>query len=392
VFTVGTERGGFAGGVRLALTALLHGAPFFYRVELGTPVDGNKDLLRPTSWEMASRLSYLFLASMPDAELMAAAEADALVTPAQIEAQARRLAGLPQAVTAAEGFFRKWLHLQKAERPTKEVEVFPRWHDTKGPMFRESCACSSTRSSGGGSGRSRPSSSPPTRSSTRRRPSSTTSPSRAVTASCPRAGPQDPRRRPDRVGLLGRARPHRSDLTHRAREAGARAALLPVADAPPPDLDISVPSPDRQSTTRERLTAHMGKAACQSCHGMMDPIGFGLEHYDGVGLVARQRERPAHRCPGRARGHRRRRAVRGRGRAAAEAGRQRPGARLRGPQWFRYAFGREEESRDARTLNQIGAALDTTGGNLRQFLVALTQTDAFRYLACTPERCPEARP
>jgi hypothetical protein len=34
---------------------------------------------------------------------------------------------------------------------------------------------------------------------------------------------------------------------------------------------------------RERMEAHRANPVCASCHTLMDPIGFGFEHYDGIG-------------------------------------------------------------------------------------------------------------
>ena len=50
-----------------------------------------------------------------------------------------------------------------------------------------------------------------------------------------------------------------------------------------------IPPLEPQSTTapttvRERLAAHRAKgSACNGCHQYIDPLGFGLEHYDAVG-------------------------------------------------------------------------------------------------------------
>jgi hypothetical protein len=35
---------------------------------------------------------------------------------------------------------------------------------------------------------------------------------------------------------------------------------------------------------RERMEEHRQNAVCASCHKMMDPIGFTLENFDGVGM------------------------------------------------------------------------------------------------------------
>ena len=41
---------------------------------------------------------------------------------------------------------------------------------------------------------------------------------------------------------------------------------------------------DKQKlTVRERMEKHRANPACASCHARMDPIGFGLENYDGIG-------------------------------------------------------------------------------------------------------------
>jgi len=36
-------------------------------------------------------------------------------------------------------------------------------------------------------------------------------------------------------------------------------------------------------TLRERMERHRGNPVCAGCHKVMDPIGFALENFDGVG-------------------------------------------------------------------------------------------------------------
>ena len=36
-------------------------------------------------------------------------------------------------------------------------------------------------------------------------------------------------------------------------------------------------------TAREQMEAHRANAVCAGCHGRMDPLGFALENFDGVG-------------------------------------------------------------------------------------------------------------
>src|SRR5262249_27724149 len=54
--------------------------------------------------------------------------------------------------------------------------------------------------------------------------------------------------------------------------------------APPPANVPSLAQPDPTLSTRERLEMHRKNPACAGCHALMDPIGFGFEHFDGVGL------------------------------------------------------------------------------------------------------------
>jgi hypothetical protein len=64
--------------------------------------------------------------------------------------------------------------------------------------------------------------------------------------------------------------------------------LRKVLYDPPPPAPANVPALTRLAgkvlTTRERVLAHQEDAQCASCHRKIDPIGFGLENFDAVGL------------------------------------------------------------------------------------------------------------
>jgi hypothetical protein len=56
-------------------------------------------------------------------------------------------------------------------------------------------------------------------------------------------------------------------------------------DLPPPPADVDTalkPAPGA-ATTREHFAAHADNPLCASCHRLMDPIGYGFEHYDAFG-------------------------------------------------------------------------------------------------------------
>lgn len=61
-------------------------------------------------------------------------------------------------------------------------------------------------------------------------------------------------------------------------------SLLGRSLRPPPDA-VTPLAPDLHPdlSTRERVALQTSPAACQSCHDMINPLGFTLEHYDAIG-------------------------------------------------------------------------------------------------------------
>jgi len=55
--------------------------------------------------------------------------------------------------------------------------------------------------------------------------------------------------------------------------------------APPPDVEgfVEIEIGQDFSTVRERLEQHRTNPSCNSCHGVIDPLGFALENFDAVG-------------------------------------------------------------------------------------------------------------
>lgn len=53
--------------------------------------------------------------------------------------------------------------------------------------------------------------------------------------------------------------------------------------APPPDVQMLLPAPRPDATTRERFEMHRNNPSCASCHSLIDPLGFGFEAYDHLG-------------------------------------------------------------------------------------------------------------
>jgi len=96
---------------------------------------------------------------------------------------------------------------------------------------------------------------------------------------------------PERGGLLGQGSiltvtsyPNRTSVVQRGKWI-LETLLGTPPPPPPPDIpELKPQSKDgRLLTAREQMDQHRANAVCASCHMRMDPLGFALENYDGVG-------------------------------------------------------------------------------------------------------------
>src|SRR5690606_13548195 len=101
---VAADLGDAEAAIKYGAASVLQSPNFLFRIEIGEEDPNVPHLLRFTSWEMASRLSYLITAAPPDDELLALADADELQSVDEIEAQAVRLLDDPRARPALVGF------------------------------------------------------------------------------------------------------------------------------------------------------------------------------------------------------------------------------------------------------------------------------------------------
>jgi len=158
-----------------------------------------------------------------------------------------------------------------------------------------------------------------------------------------------------------------------------RARLFCDPPGPPPsNIVITPPVVDPRKSTRERFQEHTADAFCASCHQLMDPIGFAFEHYDATG---RWRDIDAG-MPVDATGMLTETDVDG----AIDGVQQLTAKLLKSPQvkscvatqWFRWAFGRTEQTPDdVCTIGQLAHALDAAGGDLRSLVRATVKSPTF---------------
>src|SRR5690606_27575200 len=85
-------------GMQLVLEAILVSPSFLYHVEAASPDAADETTVALNGFEVASRLSFFLWRSLPDDELLDAAEAGELDEAINVEMQARRMLEDPRAL------------------------------------------------------------------------------------------------------------------------------------------------------------------------------------------------------------------------------------------------------------------------------------------------------
>ncbi len=116
---------GFEQGIQLALEAILVSPHFLFRIESDAkPTDPTAT--HPISdLELASRLSYFLWSSMPDDELLDAAEHKTLRRPRVLEAQVRRMLADPKSRALVDNFAGQWLEIRNLDNVKPDPVRFP---------------------------------------------------------------------------------------------------------------------------------------------------------------------------------------------------------------------------------------------------------------------------
>jgi len=270
--------GKFLEGARTVVEAMLQSPNFLFHLEGGP--DGHL-----VDYDIASRLSYLLQNTMPDKLLMQAAAKGELRTPAGREKAARRLLDDPRARQSLDEYFDQWLRFDRVLNSSKEAKRFPEFSlEMAGNMVEE----------------------------TRRLLDHLVWDNQnfmeLFTANYaylstdlatlyklpPPSGEFDMVKFPagsHRAGILGEAsflaaNAGPTETSPTARGIFIREQLLcQNVPPPPPNVDTNLPeaSEDKPLTRRQRMSNHEGNPLCNSCHRLMDPIGFGLESFDAIG-------------------------------------------------------------------------------------------------------------
>lgn len=274
----------FDDGLALALQALLVSPDFLFRTEKGRPTDGRGPGRPLTDFELASRLSYFLWASMPDDELLRAAERQLLREPEVLEAQVRRMLKDEKARALVESFGGQWLQFRALESVAPDRDRYPDFdNQLRLSMRRE------TELFVGNLVRE-------DRSILDLVDGPYTFLDERLARHYGIEGVRGPEFR--RVDLSGTPRGGvltqasvltvSSYATRTSPVLRGKWILENVLNAPPPAPPAGTPRLDEakvggDASLRKQLEEHRANATCAACHSKMDPLGFALENFDAIG-------------------------------------------------------------------------------------------------------------
>lgn len=277
--------GTFSEGVAAVIQAVLQSAPFLYVTELG---QGGGPLVELDPYEAAAQLSYLVTGALPDSALLEAAAHDTLRTAEQREAHARRLLDNDsRAKRQLARLVKEWLGIDQLRHIDRTSTVKDSFASLVPSFERETDAFVTevVRVSDG-------------------------SLSMLLTADFTMADPKlaafygvtpGVGSNFGRVDLSGTVRrgilsqgnflstyastsPPGSSPVLRGKALLHQLLCMTIELPSNPDLlQQAQMAPPPSTTTRQRFEQHSRDPACQGCHRMLDPLGFGFENFDQMG-------------------------------------------------------------------------------------------------------------
>jgi len=377
------DMGTFEVGIQLVIQGMLQSSQFLYRPEFGEANPIDVDVVRLTHWEMASKLSYMIWNTMPDDTLFAAAEAQQLGTKEEIAAQARRMLGDDRAKAAIRNFHRQWLRLSHLDTVSKDTTVYPDYSDALRPMWKEEVERFIEYVVLEDDGRL---------STLLTAPYSFLNADLAAFYGEDVVGPaptgaafekvsMDPERRAGLVtqGALMAVHAEGNQSSPVFRGKFVREQLLcQTLPLPPANLVIEPPDLDPSKTTREQFEEIGANPDCASCHALMNPIGFGFENFDGIGLWRdTQNGKPIDSTGEITATESLDGTFAGPVDLAGKLGNSPEIASCVSSQWFRFAYNRTVTPEDSCNLEVVNEAFAASGYDIRELIVALTQTETF---------------
>jgi len=284
-YRMGRKTGSFEDGIRTAIQRMLVSVHFLFRTE-SDPSNAAPDTnYRITNFELASRLSFFLWSSIPDEQLLNLAERGQLGDQDVLEQQVRRMVHDPRSDAFLKNFFGQWLQLRHVPDLTPDPVEYPAFDENlrralekETALFLESLVREdrplmdllNANYTFVNERLARHYGLPDVYGSSFRR---------VLVA-------DDSRR-----GLLGQGSilALTSYATRTSVVLRGVWVLNNILGTPPPAPPPNVPAlKDRGDdgkilSVRQSMERHRANAVCASCHSRMDPIGFALENFDGVG-------------------------------------------------------------------------------------------------------------
>jgi mono/diheme cytochrome c family protein len=286
------EAGGFDAGIEMVLARVLASPKFIYRIETEPATAKLNQPYRISDLDLASRLSFFLWSRSPDDQLLTLAAQNRLHDPIELERQVRRMLKDPRAEALAVNFAGQWLNLRGLGSSGPLPMIYPDFDDPLRQAMRREVELlfdDIVRQD-------------------RNVVDLLTANYTFVNERLARHygipniyGSQFrridlPAEMEDRWGLTGKgaflvttSKPERTSPVVRGKWIMGNILGMSPPD-PPPDVPALPPRAadatgnSKQPTMRQKMLDHRVRADCIQCHSMMDPIGFSLEPFDGVGV------------------------------------------------------------------------------------------------------------
>jgi cytochrome c553 len=271
----------FDSGIELALTGILVSPDFLFRTE-HTP---SGVTTKVGDLDLASRLSFFLWSSIPDEELLRTAEAGKLGEPATLATQVRRMLRDPKSQAFEENFAGQWLQLRNVAGWKPDPKKYPQFDEALRNAFeRESDLFFSNIMHEDRSvlefidsdytflndRLARHYGVPGVKGGYFRRVDLTTTEHRGGVLS-------------QGAILLVTSYPTRTSPVLRGKWILENILGTPPPPPPPDVPPLADSASNSARSLREQLEKHRADRACASCHARLDPLGFSLEQYDGIG-------------------------------------------------------------------------------------------------------------
>src|SRR5262245_61863576 len=276
---------GFEAGIGLALERMLAGPEFLFRIERDPMNVAAGASYRVGAYDLASRLSFFLGSSIPDDTLLDLAERGRLNDPTVLEQQVRRMLADARAHSLVTSFAAQWLQLRNIASVTPDQERFPYFDDNLRQAFRTETELffeSMLRED---------------RSVLDLLNADDTFVNERLALHYGIPGVYGSHFRRVRLtdghrgGLFGQGSvltvtSYSNRTSPVIRGKWVLENILSTPPSPPPPNVPALKERDaggKALSMRAQMEQHRANPACASCHRLMDPIGFALENFDGVG-------------------------------------------------------------------------------------------------------------